>query len=144
MKLKLKKTFIFIFSSISVISLALLFGCGKADEERLNESICVLTKDECTRIFSRGAKLPASFSDTFSNSEPEQKSVQITLYQGEDSRAESNRLIGRFEMPIKQVRQAGEARIQVTIVIDQSKKLTIVAKDSESGEQKEILGGIVN
>ena len=76
--------------------------------------------------------------------EAEQDSISITLYQGENSKEEFNRLIGTFQLPIKKAVGVDEAQIQATFIIDQMKKLTIVVKDLETGRQDEILAGIVN
>ncbi len=144
MKLKTESAGFYITGSILAIFLLLCVGCNFQKEVILNESLCVETEDDCHQIIKRGTKLPASFSDTYSTIEERQPDIQITLFQGEDLKIQGNRQIGTFNFPITQSPIAGESRIQITVTIEESKKLTLVAKDLDTGRQEEIAAGIVN
>lgn len=127
---------------ILLINFALLLGgCSSANEKQLTESICIETSEGCTRVISKGAILPTSYSEEYSNHEADQDQIGIMLYGGEDSKTESNRLIGEFHIPIRPPANAGDARVQVTILIDASKKISIIAKDLDSGRQDEFMAG---
>lgn len=144
MKLKSESASFYIISGILVVFLLLGAGCNFQKEVILNESLCVETQDGCDQIIKRETKLPTSFSSTYSNIEENQPDIQITLFQGEDLKIEGNRQIGTFNFPITPSPIAGESRIQITVAIDESKKLTLIAKDLETGRQEEISAGIVN
>lgn len=142
MKIRTKEIHSYLVFNLLLTSVFLLVGCNRAEEKQLSESICLETSEGCTRIISRGTKLPTSVSEEYSNHEPGQDQIGILLYGGEDSKPESNRFIGEFNIPIRPTANAGEARVQVTILIDAAKKISIVAKDLESGRQDEFLAGL--
>jgi molecular chaperone DnaK len=143
-KLEGRKYDFFKVSAILAISLILFAGCNPKKEVILNESLCVETKDGCDQIIKQRTKLPTSFTETYSNMEENQSDIEITLYQGEDKNLEGNRKIGTFNFPITPSPNAGESRVQITVTIDESKRLTLIAKDLETGRQEEIVVGIVN
>jgi molecular chaperone DnaK (HSP70) len=111
-------------------------------EGSLDQSICIRTIDGCTRLISKGSKLPVSYSETFSNSKDEQEMVEIGLYQGESAKIEENSLIGTFDLPISKL-PATEASLQVTLVVDKQKRLTIKTYDQNSKQNHSIEAGVV-
>ena len=100
---------------ILLINFALLLGgCSSANEKQLAESICIETSEGCTRVISKGAIIPTSYSEEYSNHEADQDQIGIMLYGGEDSKTESNRLIGEFHISISrpQMRETPVSRLR--------------------------------
>ena len=156
MKNNTHKTIFHLLKLMVIISLTLFVGCNNKEKQQLDESekivesqqlaesICLVTSEGCSRIISQGVKLPTSFSETMTNDEDNQEQLAIELYQGENAKSELNRRLGEVDIPIKKTGKAGKIHIQVTIMIDQSKKISLVVKDFESGYQDEFLVGVVN
>ena len=54
-----------------------------------------------TPIIERNTIVPTSKVKTFSTTHPQQKSIMLSVYQGENPRVENNVLIDEFEVPLK-------------------------------------------
>ncbi|MFO1518773.1 MAG: Hsp70 family protein [bacterium] len=133
MKKPLSLFFLFSFS---------LFPLVARSENVLEKSLCISSGANCVPLIKKGTPLPTSHSETFTNQSDNQSAVRISLYQGEDANPEKNKLIGNFDLPITQAAK-GKAQVQVTLMIDASKRLTMATTDLESKKSQGLVGGFV-
>ena len=91
-----------------------------------------------TRIIPRHTKLPARQREVFSTASDNQTSVEVALYEGERLLARDNRKLGVFHLTGIPPAPRGIPQIEVTFEIDSGGKLTVAAKNLETGKGQEI------
>jgi hypothetical protein len=91
-----------------------------------------------TRIIPRHTKLPARRREVFSTAADHQTSVEVKLYEGERLLARDNRKLGVFHLTGIPPAPRGIPQIEVTFEINSGGKLTVAAKNLETGNRQEI------
>ena len=62
--------------------------------------------------------------------------VCVSVLYGDSTNAVNNRVLGRFELASFPLTAAGVPQVEVTCSLDSAWRLTVVAKDLDSGMQK--------
>lgn len=110
------------------------------DRGRLRHSVGIETKGGIfTRLIPKGARLPASVTETFTTGDPGQPSIQLRPFQGENPLASSNQGLGVFDVTGIPPAGPGEPVIYVTFQVDAHGKLTITALDQRTGRDLPVL-----
>ena len=113
---------------------------GIWDRGRLRHSVGIETKGgRFTPLIPKGASLPASLTETFTTADPNQPSIQITAFQGEDPRASFNKRLGMFQVTEIPPAGPGEPLIHVTFHVDAQGTLSITARDQGTGQDLPVL-----
>jgi molecular chaperone DnaK len=103
---------------------------GIWDRDRLRHSVGIETGGQWfTRLIPKGTRLPCSLTETFTTDEPNQTSIKIKPFQGENSLSSFNKLLGLFE--VTEIPPAGprEPMIYVTFHVNAQGALRITARD---------------
>ncbi len=85
-------------------------------------------------LFPRGATLPQEEQVTLTTHADAQRSIRLSLYQGQGEHALDNALLGHFTFGGLREAGAGGVCLDVSIRIDASGLLTLQATDKETGE----------
>lgn len=94
--------------------------------------------DVFTKIIKSNTTIPTSKSMVFTTAEDNQTEVEIDVSQGENKKAEKNKLLGKFILGgIKQAPK-GEPRIEVSFNIDINGILKVTAIDLATRNKKEV------
>lgn len=80
-------------------------------------------------LIHRNSKIPTIATEVFTTYADRQTGVDIHVLQGERERVSDNRSLGRFKLTGIQPQAAGQARIEVTFLIDADGILQVTAKD---------------
>jgi molecular chaperone DnaK len=97
---------------------------------RLVEALSIEVADgAATPLIPYGARLPTTFSDTFSTAADNQPTFQVHLLVGNSTRASENRTLIRLVLPLERPGPRGVPRIQITITIDETGKLALEAHE---------------
>lgn len=118
------------FSSISTVS-------------KVTSSICIYTADGCKSIIKKGANIPASYKEQFSNLEDYQKAVRISIFKGESKDITKNTHIDNLDLPITPL-PAGQSKLEVEVHVNEYKVIQIFTKDLTSGAQQSFELGVLN
>ncbi len=89
-------------------------------------------------LLPRNTKIPASVTETFTTSAPNQRQVSIHVLQGESEFAPENKTLGRFELTGIDPAPRGVPEIAVTFAVDVEGIVHVSAKDLKTGEAKQI------
>lgn len=90
-------------------------------------------------VLERGTTIPASRVKTVHTVNPNQRTVEVEVYQGEHSLCRDNRLLGKFKIDRLPPKPAGEVAIDVRFTYDINGLLEVEATVLETKEKKSIL-----
>lgn len=90
------------------------------------------------RIVQINTPLPVDHTETFATSVDNQKSVKISVYQGESKSATHNELLGEFILEDLPSGLAGEVSVEVNFEIDTNGILNVTAINRETGKKQSI------
>ncbi|MGI9244072.1 MAG: Hsp70 family protein, partial [Verrucomicrobiales bacterium] len=88
-------------------------------------------------IIPRNTTIPAKRGELFTNAVANQAAMAIRILQGERELAKDNWRLGEIEVPF-QAGPKGSARVGVQFEIDENGILRILARDTETGEDKKL------
>ncbi len=88
-------------------------------------------------IFERNTSIPNQKQKVFTTSQDNQKSLKLTLIQGDSPNAEENEVIGNFVFSGIRPAPKGQARVEVVFNISQEGILTLTARDPDTGTAQE-------
>mgnify|MGYP000314676406 CR=1 FL=1 len=91
-----------------------------------------------TPLIEANSTIPTSKSQVFSTAADNQSSAEIHLLQGERTKAQDNRTLGRFHLDGIPPAPRGVPQIEVTFDIDANGVLNIKAKDKGTGKEQSI------
>lgn len=86
-------------------------------------------------IFKRNEAVPNLKTMNFTTSEDDQEDLQMRIYQGDETTAKANELLGEFTFSGIRIAPAGEVRVQVAFNLTQDGILSMSAKDKETGAE---------
>lgn len=86
-----------------------------------------------TRLIARNTTIPTRVSRTFSTATPGQRSIEVSVYQGERELAAENRLLGRFELAGLDAEPKQRAAVEVEFDIDANGVVNVSARAKQSG-----------
>ncbi|MFV9956399.1 MAG: Hsp70 family protein [Candidatus Midichloria sp.] len=90
------------------------------------------------RIIPRNTPIPISITKTFTNYSAEQTGMKLNILQGEGETVASCRSLGTLELKGIPKIPAGEARIEITFIIDANGVLTVIACEKTQNIHQEI------
>jgi molecular chaperone DnaK len=91
-------------------------------------------------LIHRNTTIPVSKSEAFNTLYPEQDTIEIKVYQGEEPVASENTPLGNFLITDLEPERPGElAEITVRFDMDVNGMLTVTAKDRKSGKEETIV-----
>ncbi|MGA1474110.1 MAG: Hsp70 family protein, partial [Prochlorothrix sp.] len=94
-------------------------------------------------IIPRNTTIPTSQSELYSTMSPNQKVVEIEVFQGENPRANENVPLGTFTLEDLPSLPAGEVTVEVNFDFDINGILTVTATEKSQGQQKSLeVGGL--
>jgi molecular chaperone DnaK len=91
-------------------------------------------------LISRNTTIPCRAGEMFTNAADGQKSMKVRVLQGERELAADNWELGSFEVPF-QPGKRGQARVGVEFRIDADGILSVLARDTATGEDTEVTIG---
>lgn len=91
-----------------------------------------------TKLIESNTTIPTSKKEVFSTAADQQSSVEIHILQGERTRAQDNRTLGRFHLDGIPPAPRGIPQIEVTFDIDANGVLNVSAKDKGTGKEQSI------
>jgi molecular chaperone DnaK len=107
---------------------------------RLRHSVGIETKGgRFTPLIPKGTALPVSLTETFTTADPDQPSIKIKPFQGENPLAAFNQRLGVFEVTDIPPASPGEPLIQVTFHVDAQGAFSITARDAGAGRDLPVL-----
>ncbi len=86
-------------------------------------------------IFARNEAVPNMKQLTFTTSIDQQEDLQMRIYQGEESQADANELLGEFTFSGIRLANAGEVRVSVEFSLSQDGILSMSARDKDTGAE---------
>ncbi len=89
-------------------------------------------------VISRNTAIPVTRKRLFTTVTDDQQSVEIHVVQGNQARAQANVSLGRFLLTGIRAGRSGEPRIEVSFDIDVDGKVSVSAKDLDTGAAQEI------
>lgn len=89
-------------------------------------------------LIPRNTTIPTQEKRIYSTAADDQPSVHIRILQGERPRALDNKVLGTFELKIKNPKKRGVPQIEVEFAIDANGIVSVSAIDKESGESQSI------
>jgi molecular chaperone DnaK len=90
------------------------------------------------RLIEKNTTIPTEESKIFTTAANNQTSVQVRVFQGEREMAESNELLGEFQLAGIPPSPAGTPQIEVTFDIDENGIVNVGAEDKGSGNREDI------
>jgi len=87
------------------------------------------------KIIPRNSTTPIKKTEVFTTSKDNQKSVSITVVQGESLKPEENEVLSHFAFTGLPPHRKGELRIEVTFAVDADGILTVSARDQSTGKK---------
>jgi len=90
------------------------------------------------RLIEKNTTIPTEESKIFTTAADSQTSVQVRVFQGEREMAESNELLGEFQLSGIPPAPAGTPQIEVTFNIDENGIVNVEAEDKGSGNKEDI------
>jgi molecular chaperone DnaK len=91
-----------------------------------------------TKLIERNATIPTRKSQIFTTVSDNQRSVEITVLQGERELSRENKLLGKFDLVGIPPSPRGVPQIEVTFAIDSNGIVQVTAKDLVSGREQSI------
>lgn len=91
-----------------------------------------------TKLIEKNTTIPVKKSQVFSTAADSQTVVTIKVYQGERSRADTNVLLGQFDLTDIASAPRGVPKINVSFDIDSNGILSVQAKDDATGKEQKI------
>ena len=89
-------------------------------------------------IITRNTPIPISITKTFTNYSAEQTGIKLNIFQGEGETKEDCRSLAQLELKNIPRMQAGEAKIEITFIINADGILTVIACEKTTNIQQEI------
>ena len=89
-----------------------------------------------TKIITRNTTVPVKKSDLFTTATDNQPDVDIHILQGERELVDGNKSLGNFQLGGIPEAERGVPQIQVTFDIDVDGKLSVTAKEKETGVEQ--------
>jgi molecular chaperone DnaK len=90
------------------------------------------------RIIDNNTTIPTEESEVFTTARDDQTSIQLRVFQGEREEAETNELLGEFELTDISPSSTGRARVEVTFEIDETGIVDVAAEDLSSGTRADV------
>merc|ERR1712178_298479 len=91
-----------------------------------------------TKLIEKNTTIPTKKNQVFSTAADNQTAVTIRVFQGERERAESNKLLGQFDLTDIPPAPRGIPQIEVNFDIDSNGILLVSAKDNKTGREQKI------
>lgn len=91
-----------------------------------------------TALIGRNTVIPTKKTQVFSTAQDNQDTVEISIYEGERSKAKLNHKLGSFFLRNLPPAPRGIPQIEVTFDVDANGMLTVIAKDLGSGNAESI------
>ncbi len=92
-----------------------------------------------SKVIQRNTAIPTRGSKVFTTTEPNQELVSISVIQGEDERADRNKLLGMFNLTGIPHAEAGVPRIEVAFDIDTDGILHVSAQDMKTSRSQSVV-----
>jgi molecular chaperone DnaK len=89
-------------------------------------------------LIPRNTMIPKTCSEVFTTAYDDQTEVDIKVYQGERPKTSDNLFLGEFKLSGIEKKPRGVPKIEVSFSLDANGILSVSAKDSDTGLQKEI------
>jgi molecular chaperone DnaK len=90
------------------------------------------------RIIDNNTTIPTEESEVFTTARDDQTSIQLRVFQGEREEAETNELLGEFELTDISPSSTGRARVEVTFEIDETGIVDVAAEGLSSGTRADV------
>lgn len=87
------------------------------------------------KIFDRNSPVPNAKNQLFTTAQDDQAELIMRIYQGEDTRAKGNQLLGEFTFSGIRSGKAGSVRVEVTFDLNSEGILTMGARDRDTGKE---------
>ncbi|MDE0043185.1 MAG: Hsp70 family protein, partial [Candidatus Poribacteria bacterium] len=94
--------------------------------------------DQYSVIIKHNTPIPVSKSEVYTTLAPDQKSVDIKVYQGEEPIASQNTFLGEFRLEGVKRTKRGEPQIVVNFDYDVNGIVHVSAQDKQTGREEEI------
>ncbi len=94
-----------------------------------------LPGDRFKKIITANSQVPIKRTEVFTTSKDNQKSVGITVCQGESSKASENEMLQHISFTGLPPGRKGEVKVEVTFNVDTENILSVTAKDPKSGKE---------
>jgi heat shock protein 5 len=88
-------------------------------------------------LIKRNTVIPTKTTKDYTTVQDNQAAIDVTVYEGERSKAKKNHLLGEFKMPLIPAKR-GVPHIKLTFEIDANGILKVTAFDTGTGKKKQI------
>src|SRR6202162_1844878 len=92
-----------------------------------------------TKLIEKNTTIPTKAANTFSTADDNQTAVTIHVLQGERTRAQDNKSLGKFDLTDIPPAPRGMPQVEVTFDIDANGILNVSAKDKATGKEQRIV-----